>query len=291
MKDIINFLTENQSIFLVLIALLALLMGSFLNVLIYRLPRMIQNAWNQECRHYLGLKSQPSDMDKLNLYLPLSHCTECKKGLKPWHNIPIISYLILRGKCAYCHSKISIRYPLVELLCCITSVYVAWRFGVSWQTVAALFFTWILIALTFIDLDFHLLPDHLTLLLLWLGLLASIYSLFTDCHDAIIGAIAGYLVFAFTQWIFKLITGKIGMGQGDYKFLAALGAYLGWQQLPIIVLLASLIGVIFGLTHMAIKKRYKSVPLPFGPYLAVAGWISLIWGDGILQLYLHNFMS
>lgn len=288
--DILNFLTENQSIFLVLVALFALLVGSFLNVLIYRLPRMIQNAWNQECRHYLGLKTQTSDMDKLNLYLPLSHCTECKKGLKPWHNIPIISFLILRGKCAYCHAKISMRYPLVELLCCITSVYVAWRFGVTWETVAALFFTWILISLTFIDLDYHLLPDQLTLLLLWLGLIASIYSLFTNCHDAIIGAIAGYLVFALTQWLFKLVTGKIGMGQGDYKFLAALGAYLGWQQLPIIVLLASFIGMIFGVTHMVIKRQYKSMPLPFGPYLAVAGWISLIWGGDILHLYLHNFM-
>lgn len=284
--DILNFLNENQNIFLVLVALLSLLIGSFLNVLIYRLPRMIQNAWNQECRHYLGLKAQP--VDKLNLYLPLSHCTECKKKLKPWHNIPIISYLILRGKCAYCHSRISIRYPLVELLCCVTSVYVAWRFGVSWQTVAALLFTWILISLTFIDLDYQLLPDHLTLLLLWLGLLASIYSLFTNCHDAIIGAIAGYLVFALTQWIFKLVTGKIGMGQGDYKFLAALGAYLGWQQLPIIVLFASFIGMIFGLTHMVIKRQYKSMPLPFGPYLAVAGWISLMWGNDILNLYLRN---
>lgn len=288
--DILNFLTENQSIFLVLVALFALLVGSFLNVLIYRLPRMIQNAWNQECRHYLGLKSQTTDMDKLNLYLPLSHCTECKKGLKPWHNIPIISFLILRGKCAYCHARISMRYPLVELLCCITSVYVAWRFGVTWETVAALLFTWILISLTFIDLDYHLLPDQLTLLLLWLGLLASIYSLFTNCHDAIIGAIAGYIVFALTQWLFKLATGKIGMGQGDYKFLAALGAYLGWQQLPIIVLLASFIGMIFGLTHMVIKRQYKSMPLPFGPYLAVAGWISLIWGGDILHLYLHSFM-
>lgn len=288
--DILNFLTENQNIFLVLVALFSLLVGSFLNVLIYRLPRMIQHAWNQECRHYLGLKPHKSDMDKLNLYLPLSHCTECKKGLKPWHNIPILSYLVLRGKCAFCHSKISIRYPLVELLCCIASVYVAWRFGVSWQTVAALLFTWILISLTFIDLDHHLLPDQLTLLLLWLGLLASIYGLFTSCHDAIIGAIAGYLVFAITQWVFKLVTGKIGMGQGDYKFLAALGAYLGWQQLPLIVLLASFIGMIFGLTHMLIKRQYKSLPLPFGPYLAVAGWISLIWGNDILHLYLYQLM-
>ncbi len=289
--DMLKFLTENPDVFLVVVALFSLLVGSFLNVLIYRLPHMIQNAWNQECRHYLGLKPQAVDTDKLNLYLPLSHCTACKKRLKPWHNIPVISYFILRGKCAYCHTKISLRYPFVELLCCITSVYVAWRFGVSWETVAALLFTWILISLTFIDLDHQLLPDQLTLLLLWLGLLASIYSLFTNCHDAIIGAIAGYLVFAFTQWLFKLVTGKIGMGQGDYKFLAALGAYLGWQQLPIVVLLSSFIGMIFGLTHMFIKRQYKSMPLPFGPYLAVAGWISLIWGGDILHLYLYRFMS
>lgn len=289
--DIIRFIADNPSLFLLLIAALSLLIGSFLNVVIYRLPHMIQEAWNQECREYLGLKSNEDEQDKLSLHLPFSHCTQCKKTLKPWHNIPIISYIVLRGKCAYCHSAISFRYPFVELLCCITSVYVAWRFGVSWETVAALFFTWISIALIFIDLDHHLLPDHLTLLLVWLGLFCSIFSLFTNSHDAIIGAIAGYLVFAITQWLFKLATGKIGMGQGDFKFLAGLGAFLGWQQLPFIILLASLSGLIIGITHMILKRHFKSVPLPFGPYLAIAGWISLIWGDSILQIYIHSFIN
>ncbi len=290
--DIIQFLTENPSIFLVLVALLGLLIGSFLNVVIYRLPRMIQEDWHEECRRYLSLKPQKPSVEthSLSLSLPSSHCIQCKNKLKPWHNIPILSYLVLRGKCAYCKVAISIRYPLVELLCCFASVYVAWRFGVTWQTVVALLLTWIVISLTFIDLDYQLLPDELTLTLLWVGLLASIFSLFTSSHDAIIGAAAGYIVFAVTQWLFKLITGKIGMGQGDYKFLAALGACLGWQQLPIIILLASGIGMIFGLTHLIIKHQSKSTPLPFGPYLAFAGWISLIWGGDILHLYLRYFI-
>jgi leader peptidase (prepilin peptidase)/N-methyltransferase len=286
--DIINFIESNPDFFLVLVAALSLIIGSFLNVVIYRLPHMIEDEWNQECRAYLGLNPQNTDTEKLNLHLPMSHCPQCKKKLKPWHNIPVISYLVLSGKCAYCKTNISLRYPIVELLCCIASVYVAWRFGFTWQTAGALVFTWILIALTFIDLDYHLLTDHLTFSLLWVGLFLSIFSIFSNSHDAILGAIAGYLVFFTIQWLFKLVTGKVGMGQGDFKFLAALGAFLGWQQLPVIILLSSVIGVIFGLTHMAIKKQYKSVPLPFGPYLSVAGWISLIWGNEILRLYLHS---
>lgn len=288
--DIINFIGANQNLFLLLVAALALLVGSFLNVVIYRLPRMIQNEWNQECRAYLGLKSHTSDVEKLHLHLPLSHCIHCKKHLKPWHNIPVLSYLVLKGKCAYCKVKISMRYPFVELLCCIASVYVAWRFGFTWQTLCGLFFTWIIITLTFIDLDYHLLPDHLTYGLLWLGLFISIYTIFSNSQDAIIGAIVGYTVFYLTQLLFKLVTGKIGMGQGDYKYLAGLGAFLGWQQLPIIILLASLIGMVFGLTQMVIKRQYKSVPMPFGPYLTVAGWISLIWGNDILHIYLTQLV-
>ncbi|MBV8803235.1 MAG: prepilin peptidase [Gammaproteobacteria bacterium] len=288
--DIIDFFTANPNKGYLLIAAISLLVGSFLNVLIYRLPRMIQNEWNQECRHYLGLKPHSTDMESLNLYLPLSHCIACKKRLKPWHNIPVISYLILRGRCAYCNIKISLRYPFVELLCCITSVYAAVHFGFSWQLIGALLFTWIIIGLIFIDLDYQLLPDQLTLLLVWIGLLLSIGSVFTDSHDAILGAAAGYLVFAIVQSAFKLATGKIGMGQGDYKFLAGLGAYLGWQQLPIIILLASVTCIIFGVTHMAMKHQWKSVPLPFGPYLAVAGWISLMWGNEILHLYMKQII-
>lgn len=289
--ETINYIGQNPQLFLILVAALSLLVGSFLNVVIHRLPHMLREDWNQECREYLGLKSNPTDIDKLNLHLPFSHCPQCKKTLKPWHNIPLISYLVLRGRCAYCFGKISFRYPLVELLSCLASVYVALHFGFTWQTAAALFFSWILIALIFIDLDHQLLPDQLTLLLLWIGLFASIFSLFTSSENAIIGAIAGYLIFAVIQILFKFATGKVGMGQGDYKFLAALGAFLGWQQLPVIIILASVSGLIFGLIQMTFKRQFKSVPLPFGPYLAVAGWISLLWGQDILQLYLQKFMA
>ena len=173
------------------------------------------------------------------------------------------------------------------MLTAIVSAYVVWRFGLTFQMLGALFFTWLCICLVFIDLDYHLLPDELTLLLLWLGLFLSLFHIFTSSQDAIIGAIAGYVIFAITQLVFGWATGKTGMGQGDYKFLAALGAFLGWQMLPLIILLASLSGVIFALTHMLIKRQFKSTPLPFGPYLAVAGWIALLWGNDIMQYYLH----
>jgi leader peptidase (prepilin peptidase)/N-methyltransferase len=253
---------------------------------------MIEAEWNLECREYLGLKPTTPDSKPLTLYLPFSHCPQCKQTLKPWHNIPVISYLVLGGKCAYCRASISMRYPFVEALCCVASVYVAWRFGINTeaqglQTMGALFFTWVLITLTFIDLDYHLLPDQLTFCLLGVGLFLSLFGVFCSTQDAIIGMLAGYLIFAITQWCFHLVTGKIGMGQGDYKLLAALGAFLGWQMLPIIILLASLSGIIISVTHMAIKRQFKSVPLPFGPYLSLAGWISLIWGNEILQMYLH----
>jgi len=283
----IYFLQTSPDIFLVFIAFIGLCLGSFLNVVIYRLPRMMRNQWQEECRHYLGLKPQPHETEHLSLWLPGSHCIHCKKPIKPWNNIPVLSYLLLRGRCNYCHASISLRYPIVELICAVSSVYLAWQFGVTWLTLFALFFNWILIALTFIDIDFHLLPDQLTLLLLWLGLLASIFGLFCNCHDAILGAILGYLIFACIEWIFKLATHKSGMGQGDFKLLAALGAFLGWQHIPTVILLASLIGIIFGLTHMLIRRQLKSVPLPFGPYLAGAGWICLIWGQEILNSYWH----
>lgn len=289
--DTIKFIIEHPEFFLFLIAALSLIVGSFLNVVIYRLPLMMKNEWSRECREYLGLKAEQPDTEKLNLCLPFSHCIQCKKPLKPWHNIPIMSYLVLRGKCAYCSCKISMRYPFVELLCCVASVYVAWRFGISWQTVGGLIFTWIAISLIFIDLDHHLLPDQLTLLLVWVGLFLSLFSVFANSHDAIIGAIAGYLIFAGVQWLFKIATGKIGMGQGDFKFLAGLGALLGWQQLPVIILLASVVGLFFGLVQMFLRNQFKSVPIPFGPYLAFAGWISLIWGPQLLNLYVNKMLG
>lgn len=286
--DITAFFIENPTVYLLIVAFLSLFVGSFLNVVIHRLPHMMEHSWSEECRIYLGLKPH-GDPHKLNLCLPLSHCPQCKAPIKPWHNIPLLSYFWLRGKCAACHARISVRYPLVEALTCITSVYVAWNFGYTWQAGAALLFTWICISLTFIDLDHHLLPDQLTLLLLWLGLFCSLFTLFTDPRSAIIGAILGYLIFAATQQLFELVTGKIGMGQGDVKFLAALGAFLGWQMLPFIILLASISGVVFALTHMFVKRHFKSVPLPFGPYLAVAGWLALLWGDEAMTFYLGFF--
>lgn len=284
--DIVQFFADNPDVFILVIAIVSLFIGSFLNVMIYRLPKMMEQSWSEECRIYLGLKPH-KDTETINLWLPFSHCPDCKKPIKPWHNIPIVSYFWLRGKCAHCKTRISIRYPLVEALTCIASVYVAMKFGFSWQTFAALLFTWLCISLTFIDLDYHLLPDQLTLFLLWAGLFFSIFNLFTSSHEAIIGAIIGYFIFAITQWIFGLFTGKTGMGQGDFKFLAALGGFLGWQMLPLIILLASITGVIFSVTHMVIKHQFKSVPLPFGPYLALAGWIALIWGNEMLQYYLE----
>lgn len=288
--DILHFFSDNPNVFLVVVAMISLLIGSFLNVVIYRLPRMIQHEWNQECRLYLGLQPDTADSKKLNLCLPFSHCTQCKKRLKPWHNIPILSYVILRGKCGFCYSKISLRYPIVELLTCITSVYVAWRFGLHWETLIALVFTDILICLTFIDLEYHLLPDQLTLLLVWTGLFFSLFGFFVTSPDAILGAILGYIIFAVVQTLFQWATGKIGMGQGDLKFLAGLGAYLGWQQLPTIIFLASIIGILYGIIHMMMKRQLKSTPIPFGPYLAIAGWISLIWGNEILHLYAHSVL-
>lgn len=287
--ETLQFFAENPAIFLLVIGCISLFIGSFLNVVIYRLPRMMEQSWSEDCRVYLGLKPH-TETEKFNLSLPFSHCPRCKKAIRPWHNIPILSYLWLKGRCANCKAAISIRYPLVEGLTCIVSVYVAWRFGFSIHTLAALLFSWVAICLMFIDVDHHILPDQLTLGLLWLGLFCSIFNLFTNSHDAILGALAGYLFFAATQWIFGFATGKVGMGQGDFKLLAALGAYLGWQMLPLIILLSSFSGLVFTLTGMAIKKEFKSTPLPFGPYLVIAGWIALIWGHEIILFYTQHYM-
>lgn len=284
--DFINLLSANPELFIFLVGVLSLFIGSFLNVVIARLPQMMEHSWSEECRLYLGLNPQIQQPSPVNLCLPASHCPACKTPIRPWHNIPLLSFFWLRGHCAKCHARISLRYPMVEGLTALMSMYVAWRFGVTLSTLFALGFTWIIIALTFIDLDKHLLPDQLTLLLLWLGLVASIFHLFCTSTDAIIGAILGYLLFASIQWGFHLLTGKVGMGQGDYKFLAALGAFLGWQILPLVILLASLTGIFFTLIHMLIQRNFKSMPLPFGPYLALAGWIALLWGNELMQYYL-----
>jgi len=266
--------------------IIGLLVGSFLNVVIYRLPVMMQRSWRKECRDYLELPAEkPSE--PFNLVLPLSRCPSCSTPIKPYQNIPVVSYLLLQGKCATCGQAISARYPLIEAFTAITSAFIAWHFGYGPQTLFALILTWSLIALSFIDIDHHLLPDSITLPMLWLGLLLNAFGLFTDGNAGIIGAIAGYLALWTVYHLFKLATGKEGMGYGDFKLLALFGAWLGWQALPLIILLSSLVGTIISITVIIATKRDHRIPIPFGPYLAIAGWIALVWGTEINRMYLN----
>jgi len=268
--------------------ILGLLIGSFLNVLIYRLPVMMQREWKKECHEFLELPITEDQPETFNLCLPASRCPNCNTGIKGYQNIPVISYIFLKGKCAHCQNKISLRYPFVEALTGILSATVAFYMGAQIETLYALFLTWTLIALSGIDIDHQLLPDSMTLPVLWLGLFLSVFEIFTDPVSSIIGAIAGYLSLWSIYHLFKLLTGKEGMGYGDFKLLALFGAWFGWQYLMIIVLLSSLVGAIIGISMVVILGRDKNIPIPFGPYLALAGWIVLVWGEPINQLYLSS---
>lgn len=263
------------------VAIFSLAIGSFLNVLIYRLPKMMEADWRAQCAELQGaqLSDSVEPAPRYNLLIPRSRCQNCNKQLRAIDNIPIASWVALGGKCAHCGARISARYPVVEALTAVLSALVAWKFGATWQTALALIFTWTLIALTFIDADTTLLPDDLTLPLLWLGLIANLFTLFIPLRDAVIGAAAGYIALWSIYWLFKLATGKEGMGYGDFKLLAALGAWMGWKSLLPIVLLSSLVGAIVGIALIALARRGRSVPIPFGPYLAAAGLIVLLAGD------------
>ncbi len=288
MQQLDTFLTVSPW-FSLLAGIIGLLVGSFLNVVIYRLPIMMQQGWHKECTEYLQLNPETVQTEKekaFNLVFPLSHCPQCNTPIKPYQNIPVISYIFLRGKCAQCAGHISMRYPIIEAFTAITSFIVAWHFGYTPQAAFALLLTWSLIALIFIDIDHQLLPDPITLPLLWLGLCLSLFTVFTDAHASIIGAVAGYTALWLVFHLFKLVTGKEGMGYGDFKLLALFGAWLGWQYLPIIILLSSLVGAIIGLGMIVFVKHDHNVPIPFGPYLAAAGWIALLWGNDINRFYL-----
>ncbi len=266
--------------------LLGLCVGSFLNVVIHRLPRMLEREWRRECRTLLALEAAPDD-PKLSLAHPASRCPSCQAPIKPWHNIPVASWLWLRGRCASCRAPISAQYPLVEAAAGILSVACALRFGWSPALGAALVLTWALLALTVIDLRTQLLPDTITLPLLWLGLLLSIDGVFVRPSASIIGAAAGYLSLWSVYHVFRLVTGKEGMGYGDFKLLAALGAWFGWQALPMIVLLSSVMGAVIGLGLILLRGHDRNVPLPFGPYLALAGWIVLVGGSDLGNAWLR----
>lgn len=281
-----SFLAGNLPAFVLSALLLGLLIGSFLNVVVYRLPKMMQREWRMQAREFLELPEEPAG-ETFNLVLPHSSCPHCGHQIKPWENIPILSWLALRGKCSSCKAPISKRYPLVELACGLLSAYVAWHFGFGWQAGAMLVLSWGLLAMSLIDTDHQLLPDTLVLPLLWLGLILNYHGLFASLGDALWGAIAGYLSLWSVYWLFKLVTGKEGMGYGDFKLLAMLGAWGGWQILPLTILLSSLVGAVLGVIMLRLRNKETSTPIPFGPYLAIAGWIALLWGDQITGAYLQ----
>jgi leader peptidase (prepilin peptidase)/N-methyltransferase len=283
---LVDFLASQPLAFSLCALILGLLIGSFLNVVIYRLPKMLLRDWQAQAREILNLPAETSSKT-FNLILPNSSCPHCSHEIKPWENIPIISYLFLRGRCSACKAPISPRYPLIELTCGLLSVYVAWHFGFTWQTGAMLVLTWGLLAMSLIDADHQILPDALVLPLLWLGLIVNQFGLFTTPADALWGAIAGYLSLWSVYWLFKLGTGKEGMGYGDFKLLAMLGAWGGWQILPLTILLSSLVGAVLGLIMLKLRNAETSTPIPFGPYLAIAGWIALLWGEQITGSYLQ----
>lgn len=269
---------------MVLVGFVGLAIGSFLNVLIYRLPKMMQAEWVAQCAE---LRNEPlPDSRRYNLMVPRSACPHCHHRITAAENIPVLSWLMLRGKCSACHAKISPRYPVVELLTGFLSVAVIWKFGATWQAVGGLVFVWALIALAFIDFDTCLLPDSLTLPLLWLGLLFNLASTYTTLPEAVIGAIAGYLILWSVYWLFKLATGKEGMGYGDFKLLAAIGAWLGWQLLPVTLLLSSVVGALVGIAMIVLIKHDRRVPIPFGPYLAGGGLVAMFFGDQLTRAYL-----
>lgn len=279
--DIIN---SGWGVFFLII--FALIIGSFLNVVIYRFPKMLFNAWHQQCESFLKESPKPDNIP-LNLCLPASHCPHCKKTLKLWHNIPVISYLLQRGKCAYCKQPISVRYPVIELLTAGVAILLFYLYGWSWPFFLLLLFSWALLSLIFIDIDTQLLPDEITLPLLWIGLLANTQHLFTDINSAIYGALGGYLSLWIVAKGFLLLTKREGMGHGDFKLLAAIGAWTGWQMLLPVLLLSSFVGALIGIGMMIFGKLKRQQPIPFGPFLAIAGWICLLWGHQIINWWLN----
>jgi len=298
LASLADLFTALPALWIAVVFLFSLMVGSFLNVVIHRVPVMLEREWRTQAEQILGeedvgLKPDLQPQAKYNLVVPRSACPKCGAPVTAVQNVPVVSYLLLKGRCASCGVKISARYPLVELGTAIISALVAWKFGFVWYTAAALLLTWTLVALTAIDIDHQLLPDSMTLPLVWLGLLLSLAAtlpaigLPVDPRSSIIGAVAGYLSLWGVYHAFRLLTGKEGMGYGDFKLFAALGAWLGWQMLLPIILMAAFTGAVIGILMIALRGRDRNVPIPFGPYLAAAGWVALMWGDEIMSSYLY----
>ena len=275
-------------LYIVACVLLGLCVGSFLNVVIHRMPRIMEARWRAECAE-LTNQEPAATQNRYNLVVPRSRCPACGHGITALENIPVLSYIALGGKCSACKAHISMRYPVVEVLTGALSGFIAWHFGFGVVTAAALFYAWMMIALAFIDIDTFYLPDDLTLPLLWAGLLVNLGGVFTDIASAVIGAAAGYLILWVVFWLFKIVTDKEGMGYGDFKLLAAIGAWLGWKSLPLVILLSSFVGACIGILLIVLARRGRNVPIPFGPYLAIAGVVALLYGETLTRNYLELF--
>ena len=287
---ILDYLAANPIAFIILCGLIGLTVGSFLNVVIHRLPIMIDREWQFELAQFNDPKTELPEPEPFNLSRPRSRCPHCGHMITALENIPVISWLLLGRKCSNCQQPIAARYPIIELFTALASLMIAWHFGFGIQAAAALALTWALIAASMIDFDHQLLPDSITLPFLWLGLVLNLNDVFTDGASSVVGAVAGYLSLWALYWLFKLATGKEGMGYGDFKLLALLGAWMGWQMLPVIVLLSSLVGAVVGIGLIVLRGRDRNIPIPFGPYLAGAGWIALLWGQEITETYLNTVL-
>lgn len=294
MQDLIALFNTSKTLFIVSVGFITLLLGSFLNVIIFRLPTALQKEWRKQCEDFLA-ESNSEQQESLHqnndallsLFIPSSHCPCCGTAIKPYDNIPLISYILLRGKCRTCHKHISLQYPIVEALTAVLCMIVAWNFGVTWQTVAGCVLTCVLIVQSGIDLEHKIIPDEITMPTLWLGIIISICNIYVNSTDAILGAVAGYVVLWAVYWIFYWITKKEGMGYGDFKLLAMLGAWLGWQALPLIILISSIIGSIIGVCTLIFMHKQRNFRIPFGPFLALAGWMALLWGPAINNWYIN----
>ncbi len=278
-------MSANPAIYIVCASILGLLVGSFINVVIHRLPIMMERRWRHECAEMLGSADAPAEA-RFDLVAPRSHCPHCGHAISAWENIPLLSYVLLKGRCHGCGAHISLRYPVVELISGLMTATAAWYFGFTWGAAGAMLFGWSVLALTGIDIDQQLLPDDITLPLLWLGLIFNLHATFVDLHSAVLGAVWGYMSLWIIFQVFRKLTGKEGMGFGDFKILAAIGAWLGWQLLPLVVILAAGVGAIVGLSMIVMRRAETQTALPFGPYLAAAGWIALFWGHDIMHAYM-----
>ena len=290
----LELMSESAPVYIAVVFAFTLLIGSFLNVVIHRLPIMMEREWREQADELAKTPPEHELPDgRFDLVIPRSRCPSCGQLITAMQNIPVISYLFLKGRCANCKTSISVRYPLVELMTAVLAATCAWRFGVGWEALMAIIMTITLVAIAMIDADTQLIPDSIALPLMWLGLAMSLFHpmdgdgmLFISPRDAIVGAMAGYLMLWSVFWLFKLVTGKDGMGYGDFKLLAALGAWLGWQQLPIIILMSTIVGAAINIAMIVARGKDRSVPIPFGPYLAAAGWITMLWGETIQNTYI-----